>query len=227
MHMRRLNDSCISLSRARYIHTLVRTDWNAGSRAMNQFLSGAERTLASGESVTTTLQRIARTVVPHLADFCFIFLASGADIRCAASAHATHDGRRLVRRFSRVYKITRKDPVSTVAHVLNTGRPRLRTEIRCEEAAAPATDPQVFTLHRRLGACSALVVPIGEIPNVLGAISLCYSGSGRHYTAQDLPIARRLAASTAAFLRKRAGMTPAQPHVPVVQRRTLRLRARV
>jgi GAF domain-containing protein len=193
---------------------------------MHQFLSGAERTLASGESVTTTLQRIARTIVPHFADFCFIFLASGANVRCAASAHATHDGQRLVRRFARVYRITRNDPVSTVAQVLRTGRPRLRADIR-SEAAAPVSDVQVLVLHRRLGARSALVVPIGDMPNVLGAISLCYAGSGRRYTTQDLSMPCHLATLTAAFLRKRAAMMHALPHAPLIQRPPLRLRARV
>jgi hypothetical protein len=192
----------------------------------NEFLSGAERILVFGESVSATLQRVARATVPHLADFCLIFLASGVDVRCVASAHATRGGQRLVRRFARMYTITRRDPVSTVAHVLRTGQPRLRCDIRREESAS-RTEAGVFTLHRRLAACSALVAPIGEAPEVLGAISLSYADSGRHYTMEDLPIARRLASSTAAFLRKRAGMAARDLHVPIVTRRPLRLRARV
>lgn len=195
---------------------------------MNQFLSDAERTLSSANNITAALQRLARAVVPRLADFCFVFLVRRNDVRCVATAHTTAEGQRLLRGLTRVYKITRNDPVSTVAQVLRTGRPKLRTEIR-SEAAAPLADLRVFTLHQRLGARSALVVPIGSAPEVLGAISLSYAESGRRYTAHDLKIARRLAALTAACLRKRARVArvaPPSPNVPIVQRRPLRLRAR-
>jgi hypothetical protein len=108
--------------------------------------------------------------------------------------------------------------------VIRTGRPKLRTEIR-SEVAAPVTDLRVFMLHRRLGVRSALVVPIADAAGVLGAISLSYADSGRRYTAQDVPEARRVGTLTAAFLRKRMA-TPAQPRVPIIPRRPLRLRAR-
>jgi sigma-B regulation protein RsbU (phosphoserine phosphatase) len=193
---------------------------------MNQFFSDVDRILSPAANVRAALQRLVRVVVPGLADFCFIFLVSDNDVRCVASAHTTLEGQRLLRGLTRVYKITRNDPVSTVAHVLRTGRPKLRTEIS-SETAAPLADLRVFTLHRRLGARSALVVPIGSAPAVVGAISLSYGESGRHYTAQDVPVARRLAGLTAAFLRDRARVTQAQAQVPLIQRRPLRLRARV
>ena len=145
---------------------------------MSQFLSDAERNIASAQNNTSALQRLARATVPHLADFCLIFRVRGNDVRCVASAHTTPEGQRLLRGLTRVYKITRNDPISTVAHVLRTGRPKLRTAI-FNEPAAPVTDLRVFTLHQRLGARSALVVPIGSPPDVLGAISLSYANSGR------------------------------------------------
>ena len=195
---------------------------------MDQFLSDAERSLASAQNITSALQHLARAVVPRLADFCFIFRLRGNDVRCVASAHTTPEGQRLLKRLTRVYKITRNDPVSTVAHVLRTGRPKLRTGIR-SEATAPLADLRVFTLHQRLGVRSALVVPIGSLPEVLGAISLSYAHSDRQYTASDLAVARRLAALTAEFLRKpkRGRISPAPVNVPIAPRRPLRLRARV
>jgi GAF domain-containing protein len=193
---------------------------------MNQFFSHAERILTSAGSITTTLQRLARAAVPRLADFCLIFLVEDGGVRCVGSAHATDEGDRLLRRLNRVYKITRNDPVSTVAHVLRTGQPKLRSEIR-SEAVAPLADLRVFTLHRRLGVRSALVVPIGASPDVLGAISLSQAESGRHYTSQDVPIARRLADLTAGFLRERDRTANARPHAVLLPRRSIRLRARV
>lgn len=194
---------------------------------MNQFLSDAARILSSRESTSALLDRLVRAAVPRTADFCLVFLVRDDDLACVASAHATPDGERLLRRLKRVYRITRDDPVSTVAHVVRSGRPKLRTEIT-GEAIAPQSDLHVFTLHRRLAARSVLVVPIASPPDVLGAVSLSYAQSGRHYTAQDVPAARRLATLIAALIRQRtAGQAQAAPRVPLVTRRPLRLRARV
>jgi hypothetical protein len=179
----------------------------------------------SASNAASALQRLARSVVPHHADFCFVFLAKGSDVRCVACAHATPQGERLLRGLTRAYKITVSDPVSTVAHVLRTGRPKIHSQIRTE-AEAPVEAHRVLTLHRRLGACSALVVPIGTAPDVVGAFSFSYAESGRRYTANDLPRARRLADAVARFLYARS--RPIQPvsDTPTAARRLLRLRAR-
>jgi GAF domain-containing protein len=191
---------------------------------MRPFLSDAERRLSSAQHIKTALQRLARVVVPRLADFCFVFLRAGTAVRCAALAHRTPDGQRLMRDLTRVYRITLDDPVSMVAHVLRSGRPALRGEVSCG-LVDPFFDERVLTLHRRLGARSVLVVPIGPVSDVLGAISLSYAESGRRYSGQDLTHARRLANVAAALLRESRNLSPASPP-PLVQRRLLRMRGR-
>ncbi|MGH9347867.1 MAG: GAF domain-containing protein [Vicinamibacterales bacterium] len=192
---------------------------------MNQFLSDSQRLLASADSTPAILQRVARAAVPLLADFCFIFLVRNGDVPCVASAHATPEGERLLRRLNRVYRVTRDDPVSTVAQVVRTARPRLRSEIG-HEPKTPGVDLRIFTLHQRLGVRSALVVPIGSSPDVLGAISLSYAESGRRFTRQDIPIVNRLASLVAAFLIERRRLTASPPPPPLTPRRPIRLRAR-
>ena len=192
---------------------------------MNQFLSEAGRILASPTGATTALQRVARAAVPDAADFCLIFIARHNELACVACAHATPEGERLLRRLNRVYKVTRNDPLSTVAYVVRTGRAKLRSAI-ADEGAQPEIGLRVFTLHHRLGVRSALVVPIGDAPNVLGAVSLSFAASGRRYTTQHVRAARRLAGLVASFLRKRPPRAEAATvHVGV--RRPIRLRARV
>jgi GAF domain-containing protein len=194
--------------------------------SVNQFLSGADTVLSSAGSIDTGLRRVARAVVPRLADFCLIFLVNAAELECRASAHVTREGERLLRELNRVYKITRTDPLSTVAQVVRTGRAKLRGDITAEtEVSQP--DLRVLTLHRRLGVRSALVVPIGSAPRVLGAISLSHSESGRHYTPHDLSVARRLAAVIASALRHRARVPPASEPMALGTRRFVRLRARI
>jgi GAF domain-containing protein len=193
---------------------------------MNQFLYDARRLLASTASLTSTLQRIARTAVPSVADYCLIFIANEDQVPCVASAHCTDTGRRLLRALHRAYKITRSDPSSTVAHVVRSGRSQLRSDIAVEPHEAPAA-VDVLSLHHRLGTRSAIVVPIGARPNVLGAISMCYTDSGRRYTTKHLSDAQQLASMIAAFIRSRTSAHRASAHSLAFGHRPIRLRARV
>ncbi len=186
---------------------------------MSEFLSDAARILAPPGDPPAALQRLARAAVPAFADFCLIFLLDRSGIRCVASAHATREGVGLLRRLNRVYRITIDNPVSTVALALRTGRPQLRSDIASENHR-PASGPEVCALHQQLGCRSAVVVPIGAPPRVLGAISLSYSLSARQYAAQNIETGRHVAALVERFLRDHA----APPHA--MGRRQVRLRAR-
>lgn len=163
---------------------------------MNQFLSGVVRTAESSHHPPMDLERAARTAVPALADFCLVYLVEGEQLRCVASAHATRAGDRLLRVLNKVYKITRKDPGSTVAQVVRLRLPSLRGEIKPEHQA-PDSDAselvRVFDVHRQLAIRSALVVPIEGRFGVLGAVALSYAQSGRHYKPADLRHAERIA----------------------------------
>jgi GAF domain-containing protein len=140
-----------------------------------------------------TVREIARRTVPALADFCVVFVVAGRTIAGIASAHADPDGDRLVRALQRVYRIRRADLHSTVAQVIRTGRPSLRTGIVPESQLRPVPRGGVADLHRRLACRSALVVPIHVGPEMFGAVSLCYAESGRTYTRADMSAGRRVA----------------------------------
>ena len=140
--------------------------------------------------------RVARIAVPAFADFCLIYLLDGDALKCVASAHRTREGGRLLRALTRVYRITRHDPDSTVAQTVRRGRPHLRTEIRPESAAPPSrvgSLVRVFELHRQLAVRSALTAPIEGRAGVIGALALSYSGSGRQYVAADVLVAEQMA----------------------------------
>jgi GAF domain-containing protein len=143
--------------------------------------------------------RAARAAVPRLADFCIVHLRSHRGLIAVAGAHATREGGRLLRTLMHAYRIRPSDRDSTVAHVVRSGRPALRRSIStAADDDAPAGS--VSDLHRRLAPVSALVVPIVSNGAVLGAVSLCYSGSRRSYGAHDVPAAQRLARRLAAVL---------------------------
>jgi GAF domain-containing protein len=145
------------------------------------------------------IQRLLRSALPTLADFCFVFLATGPTIVCIAGVHTTREGTRLARALCRVYRVRRSDRTSTVAQVIRTSAPIIRTDIHTDPPRL-AHDDIVAHLHRQLAPRSALAVPISVRARVLGALSLCYSHSGRSYVARDIPAAADLATRIARLL---------------------------
>jgi GAF domain-containing protein len=143
------------------------------------------------------VQRLVRGAVPSLADFSLVYLARTSTIRCIAAAHTTATGARLLRALVRAYRVRRSDRDSTVAEVIRTARPVVRTDIATELAWRQPTGTErdtIADLHRRLATRSALAVPVMGAGTVLGALSLCYSQSDRSYSARDIAMAMRLAA---------------------------------
>jgi GAF domain-containing protein len=148
--------------------------------------------IASARAAGRAIDEIARRAVPALADFAMVFVVAGRSIVGIASAHVSPGGERLLRALRRVYRVRPEDLHSTVAQVVRTGRPSLRTDI-LNENHSRAPRGSVADLHRRLACRSALVLPIRVGETVTGAVSLCYAGSGRTYSASDLADARRVA----------------------------------
>lgn len=176
------------------------------------------------------LQRLAQSTVPSVADFCFIHLADKQHLRCAAAAHATRAGARLVRDIGRLVRIVRTDPLSTVAQVVRSGKPQIRAEIVRDPDPPPRAS--VFELYQQLAPQSALVVPLVADGRTLGALTLGYAESGRRYGPRDLPWAERLARQVTACLTRGAISTLARdkplPRASVATTRRLPpLRARV
>ncbi len=191
-------------------------------------IADASRFVASLRSQSRFLDRALHGCVPALGDFGLVYLVDGDRLRCAAFAHATSTGRHLLRTLKHAYKLRRDDRDSTVAQVVRIGRPALRLQIRREQRPAGAAgSARVFDLHRRLGAHSALVVPIHGRDGVLGALGLAYSDSRRDYTPNEIPIVEHIAMQIG-FALDREQLVTARPAAPPRRRRLLaRLRARI
>jgi GAF domain-containing protein len=195
---------------------------------MHVMIADSVRFVSSLRDHSRFLDHALAACVPALADFGLVFLVDGERLRCAALAHASHPGRGLLRALRRVYKLRRDDRDSTVAQVVRIGRPALRREIRAEPspAASASNRRQVLEIHRRLGARSALVVPIHGRDGVLGALALNYAESRREYTTDNIPLAEHIAMQIG-FALDRGRLRHPRPGPPAVRRRLLaRLRAR-
>jgi GAF domain-containing protein len=140
----------------------------------------------------------ARRAFPRLADFYFIHVATARTLRCVAAGHRARSFARDMRAMVGTRPIRRDDLASTAAFVVRSGKPALRPGLYRDDDGARRSASAM--LHQKLGATSALVVPVMRDDEVLGALSLCYSHSGRSHGPQHVRLAQRLASRIAAAL---------------------------
>ncbi len=163
------------------------------ARERAALLAEASRLLASTLDYETTLERLARLLVPALADLCVIDLVDDdGEIRRVAGAHADPAKGDAVREVGRRFP---PDPRGDhpVARALRSGRPELAGEITADALERIAPDPAHRDLAHAMAYASYLVVPLIARERTLGAISLVSAGSGRRYSAEDVPFAEDIA----------------------------------
>jgi len=163
-------------------------------------LAEASRLLASSLDYETTLQRLARLLVPTLADLCVIDIAGDdGEIRRLAAFHADPAKDDAARELARRFPPDRRGH-HPVARALRSGRPELASEISAEILESIAPDPAHRQLAHAMAYTSYLVVPIIARERTFGAISLVSAGSGRRYSAEEVPLAEDIARRAAAAI---------------------------
>ncbi len=168
-------------------------------RQMQTFLADATKELSRSLNWEATIQRVAQLAVPVLADWCAVdVLEPDGSLSLIALAHVdpvkAEWARELRQRFP-------SEPTDTtgIAHVVRTGVPEMIPEITQELIdAANITDPELLEVVERLQLSSVMYVPLIARGRTVGALSLVWAESGKHYTGDDLAIAEDLA-SRAAF----------------------------
>jgi PAS domain S-box-containing protein len=162
------------------------------AEAAQRFLAEASELLSASLDYETTLQSVARLVVPHLADWCVIDLALEDEIERVAIAHSDPSKVELAWESVRRAPINR-DALEGVAKVIRTGRSDLYSEVGDEVLAAAYPEPEKLAFVQRLGLRSAMIVPLVAHERTLGAISFAASETRRRYTRADLVLAEDLA----------------------------------
>jgi signal transduction histidine kinase len=163
------------------------------ARERAALLAEASRLLASSLDYEATLERLARLLVPALADLCVVdLIGDDGEIRRVAAAHADPAKEEAARELARRFSPDRRGH-HPVARALRSGRPELATDISTDALEAIAPDPAHRELAHAMAYASYLVVPITARERTLGAISLVSAGSGRRYTAEDVPLAEDIA----------------------------------
>ncbi|MGH2636470.1 MAG: PAS domain S-box protein [Actinomycetota bacterium] len=164
------------------------------------FLAEASVILGGSLDYRRTLAKIARLIVPRLADWCSVDLAEAdGTIQSVAVAHADPDRVALVREYRRRYP-----PDLTleggVADVIATGEPVIHPEVSPEQLERMMTDPERRSLLQELGLRSVMVVPLKARGQAIGSITFASAQSGRVFGEEDLELAQELARRAALAL---------------------------
>ena len=178
------------------------------------YLSRASELLGSSLDYETTLERLARMIVPKLADWCAVHVVEGEGApRQLAVAHVDPTKVAWAREVNARYP-QRADASTGVPNVLRTGEPELYPDITDDILVAGAIDDEHLRISRALGPRSALIVPLRVGERTLGALTLVSAESGRRYQEADLPLATELARRAA------VAVEHAQLHRQTVEART-------
>jgi PAS domain S-box-containing protein len=159
--------------------------------ARQAFLARAGVVLASSLDYETTLARVARLVVPELADSCTIHLVEQGRLPVVGLAHCDPELEQLLRDLSAIDE----DQVRHEAlyEVARTGRPLLVPDVPPDVVAAGSIDAHEAATRARLGIRSGLAVPLVARGQSLGVLALTMGPSGRRFTTDDLRVVEDLA----------------------------------
>jgi PAS domain S-box-containing protein len=157
------------------------------------FMSEASRVLASSLDYGETLRRVARLAVPTIASWCAVdVLGEHGEIERVAIHHPDPEMVALAQRLRRDYSLS-PDEAGGVSEVIRTGEPRIYTGIAEDALKRYARDDEHLRLLASIGATAVVIVPMIGADRITGAITLVSSGHDRRLSAEDLPLARRLA----------------------------------
>ena len=156
------------------------------------YLARASDVLSSSLDHEQTLADLARLVVPELADWCTVDIATDDGLRQVALAHANPEKVRWAQELSKRYPPDPNSP-NGAAQVLRAGKPVLASEITDEMLVATAVDDEYLRIIREVGIRSAILVPLIAHDRTLGVLTLIAAESGRRYDEADLALAMELA----------------------------------
>ncbi|BDG06085.1 GAF domain-containing sensor histidine kinase [Anaeromyxobacter oryzae] len=142
-----------------------------------------------------TLGRLAKLVVPHLADWCLVDLVREAHAERIAAEHWNPDLEPLARTLPRTFPLA-PGAAAGVAGAVATGRSQL---VEAVPPPAPG-EPEDLVALRRLRPRSYLILPLRARGRTRAVMTLAFAESTRRYSPPDLALAEDLAARAAMAL---------------------------
>ncbi|HTE18298.1 MAG TPA: ATP-binding protein, partial [Armatimonadota bacterium] len=153
-----------------------------------RFMAQAAAVLQSSLDYEETLRRVCRLAVPAIADFCVVDLLEDGVIRRVEAVHADPAMADTAQQALR-HPPAVDHPVHPVPVVLRSGRTEIVNSIVPEMTDGTAEHNQ---LAQRLATTAYAVIPLRAGANVVGALSLLVSGSGRTFGPETIRLAEEL-----------------------------------
>ena len=159
-----------------------------------RLLAEAGTALTTSLDYETTLQSLARLVVPALADYSIIvMLNDDGELHQAASAHVDPERESMLRDLEHLYTYDVERPESVIGRVIRSGKPEWSNELTEEIPQSVTANETVLAIYRALDPKAYMAVPLTARNRTLGVMSLATSVSGRQYTNVELALAEELA----------------------------------
>jgi serine phosphatase RsbU (regulator of sigma subunit)/PAS domain-containing protein len=159
------------------------------ARARSSFLARAGEILDSSMDYETTLDNLARIMVPEIADWCSIQLVDeNGVLRQVAVVHSEPERERWAWELNERYP-TPQDSPRGPPNVVRTGRYELVNDITEDLLVEGAVDDEQLQLLHDLGLTSALCAPLQVRGRTLGALVLVSAESGKRFSPADVELA--------------------------------------
>ncbi len=160
------------------------------ARARLSFLAGVSRILAESLDYEKTLENVARSAVPEVADWCAVrIISTDGTMTRLADVHSDPSREAML-----------KDMVENFPPSEEFGPNKVIREGKSQFLPDPAgladvvaTSEKHRELLHRIGFHSYICVPMRSRDQVRGVISMAMTDSGRHFTEADLELAEMLA----------------------------------
>ncbi|MDB6025379.1 MAG: Sensor protein [Verrucomicrobiales bacterium] len=168
------------------------TDISERKRAEERlhFLSEASAILSSSLDYKTTLQTLAKLIVPKIADWCAIDIVnSDGKIERVAVVHPDAEKIKLA---LEIHQRWPDGPEDAIPRVIKSGQSIVASEIPEEGVRAASKSPEHFKMLCTLGLKSCLIVPLQTRNKIFGAISFINAESNQRFTPADLGFAENL-----------------------------------
>ena len=137
----------------------------------------------------TTLKSVAHLAVPAIADYCLFALIEGNDVRHIPGAPDEAVAAMLLRSSRWPAEMSGGARVAVLSAARSAFYPDLDDDVR----QAIAQGPEHLRCLAALEVTSAVSVPLIARDQVLGTLTLCFAGSGRHHARGDVDLAQEIA----------------------------------
>ncbi len=176
---------------ARWCGTSVDIDDARRARAREQLYARMTEELSGTLSLDETLRAVTRLVVPEFGDYALVnLLAEDGEPRCVAAYHRDPARKDEIRSLiGSTY--SRPSAQAGTRLSLRTGDQTIYEVVGDELWST--IHPQYVPVFRRLGLESAIGVPLTYRGRTVGTLSALMAGSGRRFSATDLPLFEELA----------------------------------